>query len=112
MSQDPPLPARRFEITVEIPGTRSWCERLHADFDAWTLRMMQEGPAEAAPILPSFQILGQESSDRAQVKLNWVDYPGESSWLAVKDLMEEVAGVVFGGLLDSDAPMRITVKPA
>jgi hypothetical protein len=74
--------------------------------------MMAEGPSEAAPILPSFQVLGEPSSDHAQVRLRWVEYPGESSWFAVKDLMEEVAGVVFDGLLDSDRAMRITVRPA
>jgi hypothetical protein len=104
-----PASAGYYSVTVEIPGSQQWVDDLHGAFDAWTLKLATEGPSESVAVLPSFEILDETEDEHARFRLKWVNYTGQSAWLAAKDAMEEIVGVVCPDLLKSVA-LRITVE--
>lgn len=109
MAEIVPKSAGWYEVTLELPGAPEWADGFRAAFAKWTLDMVNEGPSEAVTLLPSFEFVPETADDPPLVRLRWVEHTARSSWLAIKDVMEETAGVIFRDLLDSEISMRITV---
>jgi hypothetical protein len=106
-----PAAAGQYRVWIEIGGTQDWAHDFRDRFNDWTLKMATEGPSESVAVLPSIRVSDETEDELATVTLEWVDYSAESTWDAMKDAMEEVAGVIIGGLLEIAAPMRLSAEP-
>jgi hypothetical protein len=88
MAEPPPI---IFEVNFTVPGEMRWCMRAKGAFDDWIHADAESDHPRPISELPAADLAMQ--LDHCEIKLTWIELPGDNAWHAIgraSDVVQQV----------------------